>query len=50
MFIDRFTRVECSYCGGVYSIFNTFDDDRYQIKYCSLCGEEMIETFEEEAE
>lgn len=49
MFIKNFTRVECSSCGGVYSLFNTIDDDHYDVQFCSLCGEESVETYEETA-
>jgi len=44
----NFTRVECSGCGSVYSVFTSIDDDRYSIEYCSYCGEEEVDTFYEE--
>ena len=43
-----FTRVECSDCGSVYSVFTTLDDARYEITYCSYCGAEEVDTFYEE--
>jgi len=49
MFVEQFTRVECVDCGGAYSVFNNLDDDRYSVEYCSLCGSDDIETYEEEA-
>ena len=49
MFVDKFTRVECLSCGGVYSVLTTLDDDRYDIKFCTICGNDDIECYAEES-